>query len=514
MEPILPTEILQGILAFLPLSDLLNASLVCTTWNSAAELLIVRKCRLKVVNEMSDHLRLIRERCRNYRTVRICCRDEWSPMRLIVGELAKKIQPNELVLQFIIENHLFQFYQTFSEWFKHLVSIQICVHDNFSEYYSNTNECFEMCFPMVRFLQWDENKYFSRNKTICLNVPNVESIYFRNSFDETSELKIFKCNHVKRLIGYLNTKDLSQILSVETLSNLEHITLDCGFRQVDFGFLGRIPNLKSLVLVVEKKCLRTLDSIQNLASLEKLHINSQFYSLGDNGVADFTKLEKTLESLKQIELTGFDILIPDTINCPRLKNLKLDNVEIKNKTNNLTIFAPKLNVLSLSISILSRIGILNNNLLGTLTTNVEDTEQWKTRKQDLYQFLKAHNSIRALSLQTTLMKSIIQEFRPLDEALMQIEKLQLRDMTVELDTFEAISKWKSLKHLLLEDCTIQVSGSETMIILPFVKRMDISQYRSKVAPLTKVPIQLVNEKVREKLSPSAAFLMTTHISES
>lgn len=486
-----PIEILEEILSWLPLNDVLKASLVCHRWNGAAGTVIARKCCLRINNSMLAHQEVLSNSGRNYYAISINAMDSWVQLRIILDLCAAKFTPRKFELTGILEDHLDRFYQTYRDWCAHIECLQIELDDRFTDYLVCGQADYRLCLPKLRHLRWRECLYGAGEKTVTIEAPNLKSAIVEDSLDATAILRLPTCDKLTEIKSMLYTKHFTDTFT-GTLSSLRKLVLDFANENYDLGFFARLPNLRWLELSIYfgEMTWKHLQAICGCGLLESLRICVKD-SVNRRGALNLATICNGLPKLKQLELAGLDLIFSDPVRSENLKILKLKDVNFWDSECTLNLTAPALESLSLPVGVLAKT-FLDKNGVSKLFVDLGARNLEETFKMYLSAFLLQHDTVRELIILNPNYKSSIvfntipKDFAPL------IEKLQLRTLCVSIDFFQQIAKWKTLKHLSLVGCTIGCHEAVETVHLDNVTTLHVDCVKLSNSQLKRFPITVAS----------------------
>ncbi|XP_055595242.1 uncharacterized protein LOC129745895 [Uranotaenia lowii] len=474
----LPVEILEEIFSKLNHRSLLEASLVCHYWKLVVEPLIARRSCLNINLKMLDHLEVLKDSIRKYQSVLIVNgqNDYWDKIREILNLLYHRIKPRYLRIRGVLSDQLYRFYSDYGAWFDELESINVGMDDRFTSYSSETeDENFHLFLPKLKTLTWYECLYgtlHTGEKSVTVEAPNLEVVDIDDSLDPAAVLKIPYCKKLKRIGCLFYTKMFRNTFIDDEFAHLQHLTVSCAYTNDDLSFLERMDNLRTLELTCSQSGLRVIERLKSLNHLRALQISIHDQSL-ERVSLNLTRLCSLATKIERIEFINFEIRTFGTVIAEQLCSLKFKEVKIIEQ--DFTLFAPKLKVLSIPLSILATTHIVNNERLSEFYLDLESTYLDTAFQNYLSPFLQQHATVAALILRNPCRNDQnISQFKVRCEIPRAIERLELRKVALDLDFFRYISHWYSLKHLSLDRVTIDCGrNAEQVVDLPCVTSINV-----------------------------------------
>ena len=209
-----------------------------------------------------------------------------------------------------------------------------------------------------------------------LELSSNDRIFFKEGYTLTNLAAISKLTDLKEL--EVSSNDLTSLSGVESLSNLEKLTINCSDNLTDLTPLGRLTNLKELN--INGVSVKDISFLKNLIKLEKLKI----YNTHNSGVK--LSIPNTLANLKELsiytaEITNLDVLSQFT-------NLEKLSINVTDKTTDLSFVKnlKKLKELGIDGSNISDISALDG-----VSNNLTSVDIWSGKLSNLKSFAKLTN---------------------------------------------------------------------------------------------------------------------------
>ncbi|XP_053692611.1 uncharacterized protein LOC128741059 [Sabethes cyaneus] len=451
---VLPTELLEHILSHSTFPDLLSNSLVCVRWNRVAAVLIGRRGRLNVNREMLDYPDVVENSNRQYKAISFKGPCEKKAMRKILLICADKFTPRKIELLEILPDGMNRFYV-------------------YSQY--------RLIMPNLKRLNWNEfmfDSVESTTKAVTIVAPKLEVIYLFSSHDATSELEILTCDNIKRIVCTLYSHYFDDVFSGR-LFQLEILCLYGGSGGYDFTFIERIPKLRWFEAHLRPEpdyLLPNLSSLYKCKNLESLMIS---FSNLPHGTLDLSVLCHHLVNLKQIHLSQVLLRNSGAVRAERLVFLRIEHAKFEDDNDSLLLIAPKLETLSLTMSVMAKTRIDTKSCVKKLYINMENFTLKDALDLYLQPFIQSNETVRELTLWVWHGNSRegIPDEKELETTLLHIERLEICHLHIGLNFFRSIARCQSLKHLSLVLCSIHCNEDDADIHLAGLDSMNVDMVK-------------------------------------
>lgn len=489
----LPMELLQHIMSFLDFKTLKAISLVCHRWHSASARFITRNGNMRITKDSGPSLSDIRNCWREYQNMSIK-RMKWPEMRSIMRAYVERYQSiRELVLTGCLQGYLGYLYGMCSAeagWMESCESLHVEMNFRCDHHLILGPREFELTMPSLKYVQWVEyygDGYGVCQKTVTINAPNIERIYFRDNKDDSSLIRIPMSDRLKFIRCIFFSKRFTNMF-VGNITNVETLILDVVVEICDITFLKNMHNLRYLRLNFGNKNTSLLDVEEiDCKQLKVLSIMMPDVN-PDLGGLRLDKIFNNFANLDTLDLTGIEVFKAGSFSAKHLTFLQLRDVDC---TSNIILNLPRLERLSISSTTMSNIRVVQSKEFKELFLHLQLDSMKEGFDLVAKDFILNHKSVKRLVLIRGDCKGApidgeIEDDAWYDAKEFGLETLELHETIISINFFRMLSVWKSLRNLTIISCTINCDAVDEhnvqysgITVLPCVKRMRLDNVKVK-----------------------------------
>ncbi|XP_038109863.1 uncharacterized protein LOC119766988 [Culex quinquefasciatus] len=518
----LPLEILQAILDFLTFEELLGHSLVCRRWSQAAASLVSRRSWLVVHAQRARTIGVLQESQRNYTNVLIHQLNQGEPLESVLDVCSGKIRLRRLKIDRAPVDTLYWFSQLYTSWLEHLEEVHISLDHRYLKQDTCSGKSYNIALPKLKALNWSENHLRRGNRTVTIKGPRLRKVSVNDSFGSKLNLILPDCDTLDTVECTLYRKNFSDIFKC-SFTHLNTLILRIYNTVQSVEFLTHLKSLKrfSLSLEYEKELLPTLfvDTVDTICEYKRLEA-LQLHVMNNESTlccVSLSQLAESLARLKKLELNNVCLKSTNKIlDFQQLSLIKLTNIVFKNGSDFLVLDYPKLQNISVSVSLLPKLVIQANKSNDTLFVNLDATSFAKAVDLYLVQFLQRTDHIRRLVLFKTDCYDTCTDGNVPHATTLGVESLSLVNLNTSLECVESVGKCSRLKHLYLSKCSLSIpKDSDRTLLLDQLDTLSLQWVQlddrtRKLFPIVGHPDQqIIGEEVYSTLTVFNTVLRST-----